>query len=141
MENECMYQLNDIDRFPLNKKGEAVILAHDDYLHIVCNTLGQKMNVLGQIFAPSFIYDISPNTLRDCWQLRQICCSCFYWEYARVWIFFMKEKNALHIEDGSLRGITTLTPPYNNTSHGKALWLVHCYNKLNNGGTDHAVLL
>ncbi|CAN6837968.1 unnamed protein product [Brassica oleracea] len=70
MENECMYQLNDIDRFPVNKKGEAVILAHDDYLHIVCNTLGQRMNVLGQIFAPSFIYDISPNTLRDFWVVR-----------------------------------------------------------------------
>ncbi|KAF3559743.1 hypothetical protein F2Q69_00015652 [Brassica cretica] len=24
----------------------------------------------GQIFAPSFIYDISPNTLRDCWVVR-----------------------------------------------------------------------
>ncbi|KAH0885189.1 hypothetical protein HID58_061285 [Brassica napus] len=51
MENECMYQLNDIDRFPRARQLFSLMM-------------------ISQIFAPSFRYDISLNTLRDCWVVR-----------------------------------------------------------------------
>ncbi|CAG7905957.1 unnamed protein product [Brassica rapa] len=129
----------------------SLMMAYVFYgLHIVCNTIDQRMNVIpypsgfvlgdckfSKICAPSFIWYLSKYLERQA-----ICCSCICWEYARVWILFMKDIHALHIEDGFSRGSrTALTPSYNNTSRGQALWLVHCYKKLNNGGTYHAVFL
>ncbi|KAH0928808.1 hypothetical protein HID58_014535, partial [Brassica napus] len=120
MEDECMYDMA--------RQLCSLMMAYVSINYDIANC---------KICAPSFIWYLSKYLERQA-----ICCSCICWEYARVWILFMKDIHALHIEDRFSRGSrTALTPSYNNTTCGQALWLVLCYKKLNNGGTYHAVFL
>ncbi|CAF1709900.1 unnamed protein product [Brassica oleracea var. botrytis] len=133
IENECMYQLNDIGSKTSTggwfvSEGEAVILAHDDGS---CSYYDVANCEVKSVYYPP--EDISPNTWRDCWVVRAPGadgCSGRYVVAASAgntmesgfcsWDFYTKDIKALHIEDGSSRvPRTALAPLSNNTSHGR----------------------
>ncbi|KAF8097652.1 hypothetical protein N665_0284s0019 [Sinapis alba] len=133
IENECMYQLNDIGSKTSTggwfvSEGEAVILAHDDGS---CSYYDVANCEVKSVYNPP--EDISPNTWRDCWVVRAPGadgCSGRYVVAASAgntlesgfcsWDFYTKDVKALHIEDGSSRvSRTALAPLSNNTSHGR----------------------
>ncbi|KAG2242309.1 hypothetical protein Bca4012_054764 [Brassica carinata] len=133
IENECMYQLNDIGSKTSTggwfvSEGEAVILTHDDGS---CSYYDVANCEVKSVYNPP--EDISPNTWRDCWVVRAPGadgCSGRYVVAASAgntmesgfcsWDFYTKDIKAFHIEDGSSRvSRTALAPLSNNTSHGR----------------------